>query len=138
MAKRDELPHMAEKLTRPAARPGMQWVARKTNGRQYVGHAIDPKQWDAAVKLLGAEKISALANRALGIEEKEVISAEVKSGKWESAQRKAYDWKPEAVKTRQPRKAPTLEMKVGKDGKLTLAELLDAARAAGIEVNIQK
>lgn len=130
--KRSEMPEMAAKVARPTARVGMIWVERATQGKRYVGHGIDPKQFDAAVKLLGAEKVSALANRALGIEEKELISALVKSGKNTEAQEKVYGWKPEAVKTRQPRTAPTVTVPEGKKT-FTHAEVMKMLADGGIK-----
>jgi hypothetical protein len=133
--KKNEMPWIVEAPKTPAPRPGMNWVTRTSEGRRYVGQGI--ASLTEAVKTLGVEKVTALANRALGIEEKAEISALLKSGKYAAAQETVFKWVPEAKRTRQPRPAPEVTVKAGKDGKVSLEALKAELAAKGITLNIE-
>lgn len=121
-------------LKRPEARPGMVWVERSSEGRRYIGQGIG--SLTEACKTLGEGKVIALANRALGIEEKAEVQPLLKSGKYAEAQTVVLNWKPEAVATRQPRKAP--EVKLASKKTYSAEEVAAALAAAGIKLVTDK
>lgn len=132
--KKSEMPWTVEpeKVSKPEPRPGMVWVTRTSEGRRYIGQGI--ADLTLACKTLGTEKVVALANRALGIEEKVEVQPLLKSGKYAEAQAVALAWKPEEKKTRAPKAAPTVTVKADGKGKVSTESLLAALEAAGIKV----